>query len=68
LAKSKKKKKRLFKGTEAHCILFYYYKQKGTWLDKEICEHWFHKNFIPEVSAFLKENGLPQKGGTGWGG
>jgi hypothetical protein len=30
-------------------------------MDREIFENWFHKHFVPEVWAFLKERGLPQK-------
>jgi hypothetical protein len=29
-------------------------------MDREIFENWFHKHFVPEVWAFLKERGLPQ--------
>jgi hypothetical protein len=54
-----KKKKHLFKGTEANCIPALYYNWKGAWMDREIYENWFHKLFIPEVWAFLKERGLP---------
>jgi hypothetical protein len=30
-------------------------------MDREIFENWFHKHFVPEVQAFLKERGLSQK-------
>jgi hypothetical protein len=50
-----------FKGIEANCIPVHYYNQKGAWMDREICEYCFHKHFVPEVQAFLKESGLPQK-------
>jgi hypothetical protein len=30
-------------------------------MDREIFENWFHKYFVPEGWAFLKERGLPQK-------
>jgi hypothetical protein len=51
-----------FKGTKANCIPVHYYNQKGAWKDREIFENWFHKHFVPEVQAFMKERGLPQKG------
>jgi hypothetical protein len=51
----------LFKGTEANCIHGHYYNQKGAWMDREIFENWFHKHFVPECCAFLKERGLLQK-------
>jgi hypothetical protein len=30
-------------------------------MDREVFENWFHKHFLPEVRAFLKERRLPQK-------
>jgi hypothetical protein len=30
-------------------------------MDREIFENWYQKHFVPEVWAFLKERGLPQK-------
>jgi hypothetical protein len=30
-------------------------------MDREIFENWFHKHFVPEVQAFLKERELLQK-------
>jgi hypothetical protein len=51
----KAKKPLLFKGTEANCIPVHYYDQKGAWTDREILENLFHKHFVPEVQAFLKE-------------
>jgi hypothetical protein len=30
-------------------------------MDREIFENWFHTHFVPQVKAFLKERGLPQK-------
>jgi hypothetical protein len=50
-----------FKGTEANCIPVHYYNHKGAWMDREVYDNWFHKYFVPEVQAFLKETELPQK-------
>jgi hypothetical protein len=30
-------------------------------MDREISEIWFYRHFVPDVQAFLKERGLPQK-------
>jgi hypothetical protein len=30
-------------------------------MDRKISQNWFHVQFVPEVQAFLKERGLPQK-------
>jgi hypothetical protein len=30
-------------------------------MDRKILKNWFHKHFVPEVQAFLKERGFPQK-------
>jgi hypothetical protein len=35
--------------------------QTGSSMDREIFENWFHIHFFLEVTAFLKETGLPQK-------
>jgi hypothetical protein len=57
----KAKKPRSFKGTKANCIPVHYYNQEAAWIDREIFENWFHKHFVPERWAFLKERGLPLK-------
>jgi hypothetical protein len=30
-------------------------------MDRDSSEKWFHMHFLPEVQAFLKDTGLPQK-------
>jgi hypothetical protein len=51
----KAKKPRSFKSTKPNCIPVHYYSQKGEWMEREISENWFHKHFVPEVWAVLKE-------------
>jgi hypothetical protein len=50
----KAKKSQLFKCIKAYCIPVYYDNQEG-WMNGEIFDNWFHKYFVPEVQAFLKE-------------
>jgi hypothetical protein len=56
----KAKKSQLFKGIKAYCIPVYYDNQEA-WINGEIFDNWLHKHFVPEVQAFLKDRGLPQK-------
>jgi hypothetical protein len=49
------------KDTKANCIPIHYYSHKGAWMDREIFESLFHKHFVLEVWAFLKDSGLPEK-------
>jgi hypothetical protein len=55
------KKSQSFKSTEANCIPVQNYNKKKAWMDREIFENWFQKHSVPEVQAFLKEEGLPHK-------
>ena len=48
-------------GTEVKNLPVDYYNQKGAWMDMDIFEDWFKKKWVPEVQAFLKNKGLPQK-------
>ena len=57
----KAQKPRSFKGTEVKNLPVDYYNQKGAWMDMDIFEDWFKKKWVPEVQAFLKNKGLPQK-------
>jgi hypothetical protein len=57
----KVKRPQFFKFTKANYIPVHYYNQKGAWMDMEISENWFHKHFVPQVWAFLKERRFLQK-------
>ncbi|XP_046616864.1 jerky protein homolog-like isoform X1 [Neodiprion virginianus] len=39
----------------------YYTRQKSAWMNSAIFEKWFKEEFVPTVSDFLREKGLPQK-------
>jgi hypothetical protein len=51
----------LWKYIWTKCIPVHYYNQKGAWMNRKISQNWLHMQFVPEVQAFLKERGLPQK-------
>jgi hypothetical protein len=53
--KEKKKRKEKQKYTP-NCIPVHYYNQKGAWMNREIFGNWFHKHFVPEVWAFLRQD------------
>ncbi|XP_031344576.1 jerky protein homolog-like [Photinus pyralis] len=40
---------------------FVYKNTKNAWMTQDIFKHWFFKQFVPEVTAFLKSTGLPVK-------
>jgi hypothetical protein len=39
----------MFKGTEANSILVHYCNHKGTRVNREIFENWFHEHFVLKI-------------------
>ncbi|XP_067617374.1 jerky protein homolog-like [Eurosta solidaginis] len=58
LVVGKAKNPRWFKGFD--CPLYYRH-SKSAWMTAAIFKDWFHHSFIPEVTKFLIEKGLPVK-------
>lgn len=52
---------RKLKNIPKNILPVYYTNQKSAWMDSNIFEKWFKEEFVPRVSAFLKEKKLPLK-------
>jgi hypothetical protein len=58
----KSKKPRAFKKVKDMSTLPVSYKnQRNAWMDTQIFTSWFKEEFVPAVTKFLKDKGLPQK-------
>ena len=52
---------RCFKNINKAALPVLYHAQKNAWMDSKIFSDWFHKDFVPSVTKYLKERGLPVK-------
>ena len=58
----KSKNPRAFKKiTKGSFLPVSYKNQKSAWMNSTIFEEWFHNEFVPSVSQFLKSKNLPNK-------
>lgn len=57
----KSHKPRALKNIAPNALPVYYKAQKNAWMSSELFELWFHKQFVPKVKKFLKDNDLPMK-------
>ena len=52
---------RCFKNINKAALPVLYRAQKNAWMDSQIFSDWFHKDFVPSVTKYLKERGLTVK-------
>ena len=52
---------RCFKNINKKALPVHYYSQKNAWMDTRIFLEWFHNQFVPAVTKYLNEKGLPTK-------
>jgi len=57
----KSKKPRALKDLNPRVYLVMYIGQSNAWMDCDLFQHWFNKEFVPEVKKYLKGRDLPVK-------
>jgi hypothetical protein len=55
------RKPRAFKHLNLSSLPVYYNAQKSAWMDATLFREWFHEEFVPAVSRYLKSRNIPQK-------
>lgn len=54
-------KPRAFKNMNMDTLPVYLKNKKKAWMDCALFQDWIHNQFVPKVSAFNKENRLPNR-------
>lgn len=57
----KSAKPRAFKNINIKSLPVYYKNSKKAWMDCDLFKGWFEHQFVPKVTAFNRENGLPNR-------